>query len=285
MSNNNLITQNRNTLKNLLAAPATAKRIEEIVGKNAASFCASIIQIQTSNDYLAKVNPQTILTAAVTAATLNLPINNALGFAYIVPYKGQAQFQLGYKGLIQLAIRSGQVKHIGASEIYACQIVKLDKLTVNQFDFSKEPAQGEKPVGYAAHLELTNGYTVSAYMTVAEIQAHAAKFSQTYNKGSGVWYEHFDAMALKTVMKKLLAKYAPLSIEMQNAIVADQAVIREIPPDDNIINHAEIIDYVDNEQNGETVSNAGAVVEDDLNALIHAETTEKTPSIQDGLLL
>jgi len=194
--------------------------------------------------------------AAMTAATLDLPLNQSLGFAYIVPFRNgktghqEAQFQIGYKGFIQLAMRSGQMKRIVAEPIYEAQIISRNPIKGYEFDFDRQPEKHEAPAGYYAYMELINGFTAEAYMTVAQIQEHAARYSQTAKKGYGVWKDNFDAMALKTVLKKLLTKYAPMSVEMQQAVISDQAVIHDIPPEGDIINHSEVFDYADNHENG-----------------------------------
>lgn len=274
------------SLKNLLAQPRNIKRIEELVGKNSAAFCSSLLQIQRNNSALQKVNANTILAAAVTAATLNLPINNTLGFAYIVPYNGQAQFQIGYKGFIQLAMRSGQIKRLACTEIYAGQIISRNPIKGYEFDFDQLPEPSEPPMGYYAYMELLNGYVAEAFMTVAQVSEHAQRFSKTYHSKNSVWKEHFNAMAKKTVLKQLLTKYAPMSIEMQNAAIADQAVISEVPEGD-IIHHADIVHYPDND--GNTPSEA--VQTSDLNGVLDqtpsADTpvTQDQPKAQEGLLL
>lgn len=276
------------SLKTLLTQPRNIKRIEELVGKNSAAFCSSLLQIQNNNSALQKVDANTILAAAVTAATLNLPINNTLGFAYIVPYNGQAQFQIGYKGFIQLAMRSGQIKRLACTEIYAGQIISRNPIKGYEFDFDQLPEKGESPVAYYAYMELLNGYVAEAFMTVAQVDAHAQRFSKTYHSKNSVWKEHFDAMAKKTVLKQLLTKYAPMSIEMQNAAIADQAVIREVPEGD-IIHQADIVHYPDNDTPAETVQ------ESDLNSVLDQNTpvepvadtpvTQDKNQTQEGLLL
>lgn len=241
-------------LKALLASPAIIKRLEEIIGKNTGSFCASLIQISNSNALLQRAEPNTVISAAIVAATLNLPINNALGFAYIVPFNNskagvvEAQFQIGYKGLIQLAMRSGQIKRLVTTEIYANQIISRNPIKGYEFDFDTQPEKHEPAVGYYAYMELVNGFIAEAYMSVEDVKAHATRYSQTYKKGYGVWKDNFDAMAAKTVLKRLLTKYAPMSVEMQQAVIADQAVIHEIPQGGDILVSSDY-SYVDNPDN------------------------------------
>jgi recombinase, phage recT family len=251
-----LQTAQTRDLKTVLASPAVTGRINEVLGKKAAAFSASLLQVCRSNALLQQAEPMSVIAAAMTAATLDLPLNQSLGFAYIVPFRNgktghqEAQFQIGYKGFIQLAMRSGQMKRIVAEPIYEAQIISRNPIKGYEFDFDRQPEKHEAPAGYYAYMELINGFTAEAYMTVAQIQEHAARYSQTAKKGYGVWKDNFDAMALKTVLKKLLTKYAPMSVEMQQAVISDQAVIHDIPPEGDIINHSEVFDYADNHENG-----------------------------------
>lgn len=219
------------------------KKFEELLGKRAPAFITSVLQIVNSNKLLANAEPGSIFNAAATAATLDLPINNNLGFAWIVPYKTKqadgtfanvAQFQLGYKGFIQLAQRSGQFKSISATPIFEGQLVSENPLTGYEFDFKVK--KSNMPIGYAAYFKLLNGYEATLYMTIDELKEHGKKYSKTFN--NGVWQTDFDAMATKTVLKLLLSRFAPLSIEMQTAITVDQSVVN----DNNTVD----VEYVDN---------------------------------------
>ncbi len=198
------------------------KRLEEIMGKKAGMFIASVASAINTNSYLKQCDGQSVVSAAVIAATLDLPINQSLGFAYIIPYKGYAQFQMGYKGFIQLAMRSGQYKTINVSEVYEGEIKKISKFT-GEIEFGEKIS--DKVMGYVAYFKLVNGFEKFLYMSVEDIQKHAQKYSQSYRQNLGVWKEDFDAMAKKTVLKMLLAKYGVLSVEMQKAITTDQAVV------------------------------------------------------------
>lgn len=220
--------------KDFFAMPNVKAKLTELLGKNAASFATSVLQIVNSNDMLKNAAPDTVFNAACMAATLNLPINNNLGFAYIVPFnnrkanKVEAQFQLGYKGFIQLAQRSGQFKTISAAPVFDGQLISENPLTGYEFNWAVKPKANEKPIGYVAYFKLLNEFEAYLYMTHDEVKAHANKYSQTAKKGLGVWNDNFDAMALKTVLKLLLSKQAPLSIEMQKAVLADQAVVKDV---------------------------------------------------------
>ena len=218
------------SIKQFINSQAIQQKFVEILGKNAASFTTSVLQVVNSNDLLKNADPQTVCSAAMMAATLNLPINNNLGFAYIVPFKNnktnriEAQFQIGYKGFIQLAQRTGKFERINACAIYSDDTEQdvYSRLT----SLLPRPPSGQV-TGYIAYFQLLNGYEAHLSMSLEELNAHANKYSQSAKKGFGVWKDNFDAMAQKTVIKLLLSKQAPLSIDMPlaTAIQADQSVI------------------------------------------------------------
>nr|DAX50243.1 MAG TPA: RecT protein [Caudoviricetes sp.] len=214
------------TLKGMLESPAYKKKFEEMLGKKAAGFMSSIIAVTNNNNYLMKADPATVIGAAAQAAMLDLPINQSLGFAYIVPYKGAAQFQLGYKGYIQLAQRSGQYVDIGAKTVYDGELEYENRL-LDKFKFGNRT--GDKVIGYLAYFRLTNGFEKMLFMTLDEMQAHAKKYSQNYKGGTDKWgLADFNVMAEKTVLKRLLSKFGPLSIEsvqMSQALSNDGGVI------------------------------------------------------------
>ena len=236
----------KHNAKDFFSKPMVQEKLKELVGKNAPAFATSVLQIVNSNSMLVNADPQTIFSAACMAATLNLPINNNLGFAYIVPFKNnkenkiEAQFQLGYKGYIQLAQRSGQFSRIAATPVYEGQLISENPLLGYEFDWSVKP--NGNPIGYVAFFKLINGFTAELYMSKEEVMKHANKYSQTAKKGYGVWKDQFEAMALKTVLKLLLSKQAPLSIDMQKAQMADQAIIRDVEKDEfDYIDHSESV--------------------------------------------
>ncbi len=233
------------TVKNLFGKDEVRNKFQELLGKRAPSFITSVLQIVASNELLAKADPHSVYHSAAVAATLDLPLNNNLGFAYIVPYnqkqkdgsyKQVAQFQMGYKGFIQLAQRTGLFQTISASPIYEGQLVEENPLTGFIFDFKKK--KSETIVGYASYFRLLNGFEKTLYMTTGDLTKHGTRFSQTFKKGFGLWKDDFDGMAIKTVLKLLLSKFAPLSIDMQRAVIVDQGIINN--PD------ASDVTYVDN---------------------------------------
>ena len=260
------------TLRELFNDPIIKTKVEQLIGKNSATFATSVMQIANSNALLRTAEPSSIFNAACMAATLNLPLQNGLGFAYIVPFKNnkerkvEAQFQIGYKGFIQLAQRSGQFKRLVALPVYKKQLLKKDFINGFEFDWEQEPEKDENPIGYYAYFKLVNDFSAELYMSHDDIVKHAQRYSQTFKKGFGVWHDNFEAMALKTVMKLLLSKQAPLSVEMQQAVLADQAVVKDVENQE--------FNYADNIQNAEFV----AVVDDETfnnckQSIVNGETT------------
>lgn len=210
----------------------------------ARTFVAEISTVVSQNKLLAspEADAKTIISAGLLAQSLKMPLAPTLGFCYIVPYKDKtgtinAQFQIGYKGLIQLAQRSGQFERLNVLPVHESEYLGMDEDGEEQFKFDHK-YDDEKVVGYRAFFKLNNGFKKSLYMTVEQLKKHAKRYSRSFgnNKGTDLWSTDFDIMASKTVLKLLLNRYAPLSIEMQKAILADQAVIK----DDGTY------DYVDN---------------------------------------
>lgn len=256
------------TLKGMLESPAYKKKFEEMLGKKAAGFMSSIIAVTNNNNYLMKADPATVIGAAAQAAMLDLPINQSLGFAYIVPYKGAAQFQLGYKGYIQLAQRSGQYVDIGAKTVYEGELEYENRL-LDKFKFGNRT--GDKVIGYLAYFRLTNGFEKMLFMTLEEMQAHAKKYSQNYKGGTDKWgLADFNVMAEKTVLKRLLSKFGPLSIEsvqMSQALSNDGGVISMNKDGDFDVNFdgetidAEYEEPATEETKGETYNVAGEIID------------------------
>lgn len=268
LKKNNIVAQKEaKTLKGMLEMPAYKNKFNEMLGKKAAGFMSSIIAVTNNNKLLAKANPATVIGAAAQAAMLDLPINQSLGFAYIVPYKGAAQFQLGYKGYIQLAQRSGQYVDIGAKTVYEGELEYENRL-LDKFKFGERT--GDKVIGYLAYFRLTNGFEKMLFIELDEMIAHAKRYSKSYSGGTDKWgLADFNVMAEKTVLKRLLSKFGPLSIEsvqMSQALSNDGGVISmnkdgefDVDFDGETID-AEYDETV-NEPSGDTYNVAGEIID------------------------
>lgn len=278
-SENQIAEHNLKSIKAYVSDSKIRQKFEEILGKKAQGFLASVMQV-ANQPHLKNAVPATVVNAAMMAATLDLPINSNLGFAYIVPYKrkwkegnqwkesNEAQFQMGYKGFIQLAQRSGQFSRIAATPVYEGQLVSANPLLGYEFDWTVEN-KGEA-IGYVAFFKLLNGFTAELYMSKADVLKHAGNYSQSFKyaqgqinegkKGSSVWHENFDLMAIKTVLKLLLSKQAPLSIEMQTAQLADQAIVHDVATND--------FEYIDHQESVAAIEQKPILDDDAFNSLL-----------------
>lgn len=232
----------------VIASDGYRKLINNTLGDPnvARAFVADISAVVANNPSIKDCEPSTIITAGLVAASLKLPLAGNLGFAYIVPYQDKkvgikkAQFQIGWKGLTQLAQRSGAFERLGSRAVHKGEYQGQDEFGDDIFRFSHD-YDNEEVVGYYAYFRLLNGFTKTLYMTKEQCEKHAYKYSSSYKYDKNrttLWNTEFDTMAQKTVLKLLLNRYAPLSIDMQTAIKADQAVINEDGS----------YDYVDNEK-------------------------------------
>lgn len=206
-------------LKGIMKAPSVQEQFNNVLKENAGVFTASIIDLYNGDKYLQECDPKQVVMEALKAAVLKLPINKSLGFAYIVPYKGVPQMQIGYKGLIQLAMRTWQYRIINADKVYEGEFQRKNKLT-GEFDLDGTRTS-DKIVGYFAHIEMLNGFAKTLYMTKEEVTAHAKKYSKTFNNPKTPWTTEFDGMAIKTVLRGLLSHYGFLSVEMMGAMSQD----------------------------------------------------------------
>ncbi len=239
------VVNGKPTVSDFLRNDVVKKRIDDMLGKRSNQFITALMAATNNVAHLSECSPASVLNAALTVAALDLPINNNLGFAYIIPYNNskkvgnnwvkewEAQFQMGWKGFIQLAQRSGQYKTIAATPVYEGQLVAADPLLGNTFDWTAR--KSDTIIGYVAQFQLMNGFSKDLYMTMDEVKEHANRFSQAYRsdqeykKKSSPWSNDFDAMAQKTVIKQLISKFGPMSIDpqMQMAVEKDQAIIED----------------------------------------------------------
>lgn len=242
MSSNNLPQ-----LKSALNAPSVRQKFEEMLGKRSSQFMTSITSVVSNNALLQKADVNSIIMGSAVAASMDLPLNANLGYAALVPFNSKdgcfAQLQVMVKGWTELFLRSGQCQSIICETVYEGQLVKKNKFT-GEYVFDEDAKTSDKIVGFMAYFRLTNGFEKYEYMTIEEIKAHAQKFSQTFRRGSGIWKEHFEEMAKKTVLKRLITKWAPKSIEMQRMAMFDQAVVNGNIED---IDNANVV-YADNQK-------------------------------------
>lgn len=247
MSSQALETQRGGNLsvKEILNQPAYKNRMSEILGQRAPQFMASIITAANQPNFK-DVQPASIVSAAMVAATLDLPIDRNLGFAWVVPYKGVAQFQMGWKGYVQLAQRTGQYRRMNARAINKEALKGYDEVGEAVIDWGL--VDETKPAAaYVFAFQLVNGFIKTECWTVEKMRAHAEKYSQSHRAHAGQkprgdscrWCADFDAMALKTITSNTLRKWGILSIEMQTALRHDQAAQADVDAE---------VRYVDNER-------------------------------------
>ena len=207
------------TLKSLMNNADIKRRFTEILKERAPQYMSSIINLVNSDINLVKCEPMSIIASCMVAATLHLPIDKNLGYAWIIPYKERATFQLGYKGYIQLALRSAQYKAINVINVHEGELSSWNPLT-EELDINFNNRLSDAVIGYAGFIQLMNGFRKTVYWTKDQIEKHKQKFSKS-NFG---WDNDYDAMAQKTVIRNLLCKWGILSIEMQKAYSEDISI-------------------------------------------------------------
>ena len=218
----------------MIVHPNTDAYLTSVLAERKGEFINNLTAVVANDAKLQVCEPVTLMYAALKATALRLPLDPNLGQAYIIPYKNnkehktEAQFQIGWKGFIQLAIRSGQFQAINTTDIREGELKGYDLMT-GEVNVQAVADRESKPViGYLAYFKLTNGFAKSLYMTAEEIEQHATRYSQSYRgkyKDSSLWATDKDAMAKKTVLKLLLNRFAPLSVDMAKAVQADQSVL------------------------------------------------------------
>lgn len=233
-------------------------QLKQVLGKNAGTFATSLGEVFTNDTQLQKCDQKKVIQEAIKAATLKLPLNKQLGYAYILVFNNwdkasrksvpTPQIVLGYRGYIQLAMRTGQYKNINADVVYEGEMIGRDKLS-GAIDLSGDKVS-EKVVGYFAHFETVNGFSKTLFMSLGEMAGYALKFSPSFKRnaeknplptvdalcdmandqavngpqqGKVGWEGDFNSMAIKTVLRRLLSKYGYLSIEMMSALAEDES--------------------------------------------------------------
>lgn len=285
---------------NLINSDLMRTKIDQMVGAtDSQEFITSITSAVNTNPALAECDPQTIISAALLGQSLHLKPSPQLGYFYMVPFnnrkKGtkEAQFQLGYKGLLQLAIRTSEYIDIDAIEIKEGEYKGRDKFTGRpKFEFVEDDDIRENlpVVGYMAYFEMKNGYIKRLYWSKTKMENHADTYSMAFDlekyhdlqegkipqseqwKYSSFWYKNFDEMAKKTMLRQLLSKHGLLSTEMQKAVESDQAVItKDLQPEyvenENVIDNAAI----EKEQTQAIEENSAPTVEEVMNQVNQAQ--------------
>lgn len=220
--------------------------------KRAAGFVTAITSAVATNPQLQDCDPGTILSAGLLGETLQLSPSPQLGQYYLVPFNDRklgrkvAQFQLGYKGYIQLAIRSGQYKKLNAMAIKEGELIKYDPLNEDievQLIENEADRDAAPTIGYYAMFEYLNGFRKVIYWSKEKMQNHALEYSQGYraHKGYTFWEKDFDSMAIKTMLRQLISKWGIMSIDFQKAYEADMGVVRE----DNSIEYVDNVPEID----------------------------------------
>lgn len=299
---------------NLINSDLMRTKIHQMVGAtDSQEFITSITSAVNTNPALAECDPQTIISAALLGQSLHLKPSPQLGYFYMVPFNNrkrkckEAQFQLGYKGYLQLAIRTGEYIDIDAIEIKEGEYKGRNKFTGRpEFEFVEDDGIRENlpVVGYMAYFEMKNGYIKRLYWSKEKMLKHADTYSQAFSKNettvtnqygtykkvsfadyeagnydgendwlySSFWYKNFDEMAKKTMLRQLLSKHGLLSTEMQKAVESDQAVItKDLQPEyvdnENVIDNA----AVEKEQTQSIEENSASTVEEVMNQVNQAQ--------------
>lgn len=252
--NTQVVDPSKLGFKALMNTPAMKKKFTDILHEKSDSFMGSLMTLVGGDNYLSQAEPMTIIASALKAATMDLPIDKNLGYAYVVPFNrsekvgnkwvkhNEAQFILGYKGYIQLAQRSGQYKALNALAIYDGQLIDWNPLT-EEFTFDYKAKVSDEVIGYVGFFELLNGFKKTVYWTKQEIESHRIKNAKGYDKEklSGAWVDNYDSMAIKTVLRNMLSKWGLLSVEMQSAITSDEKIFR-VDENNDLIEETDLSD-------------------------------------------
>lgn len=271
------------TFNQTITSEKTQAYLNKLLKGRTGEFINNVTAIVANDRKLQECEPTTLMYAALKATSLELPFDPNLGFAYVIPYKNnaagktEAQFQIGYKGIVQLAIRSGQFKTINVTDVREGELKGRDRrtgdLTIEWIN-DDEKRQKTKIIGFLGYFRLLNGYEKEKYMSVEELKQHGLRYSQTYSsryenvRKSSKWTTDFNAMAMKTILKLMLNKGdAPMSVQMQQAIKYDQSVI---------IDEQGTAKYIDNQKPSSAEQAAEFVDAEEIPN--NAENTEEAPN-------
>ncbi|WP_064613386.1 recombinase RecT [Streptobacillus moniliformis] len=247
------------SLKEMIGDVRTKDKFNEILGQKAPKFLNSLLNMANNDKLLKGATPQSIILSAMNSAVLDLPIEKNLGYTYIVPYKNkgvlEAQFQMGYKGYIQLAMRSSQYLKINVAPLYKGQFKQYDPIK-DELIYDLNNKESEDITHYVAYFKTINGFEKYLIMSKQEILEHKKRYSKAGDSAYSPWSTQFDLMAMKTVLKLLLSRYGILSTELQTAIKTDSAVIKEINRDNDVE-----VEYVDEPTNFDDIEAVNTVEE------------------------
>jgi len=225
MTQTQALTSSTNSIQSLMSNEAVKKRIVERLGKNSAVFMTSVLDVCRDDQKLQQCDPNKVMQECLKSAGLDLPINRNLGFAYIIPYKEKGimtpHFQMSYKGYIQLAIRTGQYKHLNADVVYEGETMVVDRIK-GTLTIEGE-ATSEKATGFFAYMELINGFQKAIGWSAEKVLAHGKRYSKSFSYSTSLWKTDFEAMGMKTMILQLVPKYGPMTISMAEAISSDKS--------------------------------------------------------------
>ena len=215
------------SLKRILESPSVAEQFKNSLKENSGAFASSLIELYSGDNYLQNCEPKAVVMEALKAASLKLPINKNLGFAWIIPRKNHGRlepnFEIGYKGYIQLAMRTGQYLTINADGVPDNFIVKKDWLAgTYQFIEPVDETPSDTMQGYFAYFKLANGFEKTVYWKIDKIKEHAKRYSQSIGSKYSPWTTQFGSMAKKTLLSYLLRTYGIMSTEMMNVIAQEK---------------------------------------------------------------
>ena len=249
-------------VKQLVKNAQVKNMIANVLHDREPQFATSIVSIVNSNRSLANVDQLSVIQSAMVAATLDLPIDQNLGYVWLVPYKGKAQAQIGYKGYIQLAQRSGQYRAMNAVAVHEGELISWNPLT-EEIGYDPTKRTSDNVIGYIGYFKLLNGFEKTVYWSREQIEAHRQRFSKA--GGNSPWASDFDAMALKTVLKSMLTKWGPMSTQLAEAVSKD-----EVEPDGPTSIDADEVEIFDD---------ASETTEDIVKGF---EEAQKRKSVKDG---
>lgn len=218
-----MAVQRMTIMRSALEDDFVKTQLQNALAENSSAFAASLIELYSGDKYLQECDPKLVIMEAIKAAVLKLPISKSLGFAWIIAYKKKGvptpQFQPGYKGLIQLAVRTSMYRHMNCDAVYEGEYKSANKLT-GEFDLNGTRT-GDRVIGYFAYFELVNGFSKTFYMTRDQVTKHAERYSKSWGQAGSAWSTDFDAMGKKTVLRLLLSHWGYLSADLVTAISND----------------------------------------------------------------